>query len=79
MKQTLLSASMLNEAGYDVMLNSRPKLKNNKTGEVIPLTKKGGAFILTTWVRVDQDEKAFQGREASQQGNPQAMGTRKTT
>ena len=58
-KQTLLSASKLNDAGYDVQLNNRPKLKHLKTGEEIPLVKKGGVYILTMWIQVDMDEQGF--------------------
>ena len=58
-KQTLLSASKLNDAGYDVQLNSRPKLKHLKTGEEIPRVKKGGMYILTMWIQVNVNEGDF--------------------
>ncbi len=52
-QRTLISASRLNEAGYEAYLTkNRPRLVSTKTGETIELKKRGGMFILDMWVRI---------------------------
>ena len=51
--RTLISVSRLNDSGYDTVLTSwRPHIVNRHTGEVIPLRKVGGMYILNMWIWV---------------------------
>ena len=55
--KTLIGASRLNEAGYDVILNKlNPRLVNLKTKEVIQLRRKNGMYILDMWIQTPWNE-----------------------
>ena len=45
-KNTLLPAARLDEAGFDVELGPGPGLRNPRAGQITPLTRKGGMHIL---------------------------------
>ena len=53
--KTLISVSRLQEAGFDTNLTKHPHLKNTRNGERINLTKKGGMFILTMWIKIGEE------------------------
>ena len=51
--RTLISVDRLQETGHDVILTkSKPRIVNLRTGEVMPLRKDGGMFILDMWIWV---------------------------
>ena len=52
--RTLISVDKHQETGHDVMLtkNKQPRIVNLRTGEVMPLRKDGGMFILDMWIWV---------------------------
>ena len=62
--RTLISVSKLSESGYDAILTHwRPRLVNRKTGEIIPLLRVGGMYILRMWVWVPRaEESGFPGQ-----------------
>ena len=51
-QRTLISAGRLNERGNDVVLSKRNPRIVTKHGQVIPLQKKQGMFILEMWHKV---------------------------
>ena len=54
--KTLISVDKLCEGGYEARLTKvRPRLINEKSGEVIPLRRSRGMFILDMWVKVSAD------------------------
>ena len=52
----LISVDKLNEAGSEVILNKHNPRIVTKRGDVIPLRRKKGVFILTMWVQVPDGE-----------------------
>ena len=50
-QRTLISVSRINEFGYHARLQKfRPHLINEYTGEVIPLRKEKGMFLMEMWI-----------------------------
>ena len=65
--RTLISVDRLQETGHDVILTkNKPRIVNLRTGEVMPLRKDGGMFILT---HVDF-ARVLHGRGKSSQKRP---------
>ena len=51
--RTLISVDRLQEIGHDVILTkNEPRIVNLRTGEVMPMRKDGGMFILDMWIWV---------------------------
>ena len=51
--RTLIATSRLNDCEYDAYLTrSRPMLMSQRTGEIIPLRRSGGMYLLNMWVWV---------------------------
>ena len=50
--RVLVSVDKLNEAGCEVILSRKSPRIITRQGEVIPLTRKGGIFIMVMWVWV---------------------------
>ena len=51
--RTLISVDRLQETGHDVILTkNRPRIINMKTGEVMPLRKSRGMYILGMWILI---------------------------
>ena len=51
--RTLISVDRLQETGRDVILTkNKPRIVNLRTGEVMPLRRDGGMFILDMWIWV---------------------------
>ena len=52
-QRTLISVSRINEFGWDARLRKlNPHLINEFTGEVIPLRKEKGMFLMEMWMWV---------------------------
>ena len=55
--KTLIGVNRLNEAGFDVILSkNNPIMTSFKTGEIIPLRKSNGMYILDMWIQVPKDK-----------------------
>ena len=53
MSRTLISVNRLQETGHDVIrTKNKPHIVKLRTGEVMPLRKDGGTFILDLWIWV---------------------------
>ena len=53
MSRLLISVDRLQGTGHDVILTkNKPRIVNLRTGEVMPLRKDGGMFILDLWIWV---------------------------
>ena len=52
----LVSVDKLNEAGSEVILNKRNPRIVTKRGDVIPLKRKKGVFILTMWIQMPESD-----------------------
>ena len=60
--RTLISVDRLQETGHDVILTkNHPRIINMKIGEVMPLRKNRGMFILDMWTWVPTGQPNIQG------------------
>ena len=59
--RTLISVDRLQETGHDVILTkNRPRIINMKTGEVMPLRKNRGMFILDMWIWIPTSQSKIE-------------------
>ena len=57
MQRTLISVSRINEFGFEARLGKlNPHIYNLYTGEVIPLRKEKGMYIMDMWIWVPEKD-----------------------
>jgi hypothetical protein len=49
--RALISVGKIKQAGHDVILDTKPRIVDHKTGEVTMLVEKGGLHVLEMWVK----------------------------